>query len=95
MTAEQSTIIVALIGTLTTLTAWRLNRHKDAAAADSSIAEGANFAVETMLQVMGELREQVERLTAEAANLKQENRELRFQIGILQAEIRKLRGEAV
>lgn len=93
MSPEQSTLLVALIGALTTVLAWRLNRRKDSAVTESSIAEGANFAVETMLQVMSELREQVERLTAEAANLKQENRELRVQIGILQAEIRKLRGE--
>lgn len=82
--------IAILAGPITAAVTWKLSKRKNEADTDSSIATGATMAVETMVKVMQELREQVSILSMESASLKVENQELRLQIATLKVEIAKL-----
>jgi predicted RNase H-like nuclease (RuvC/YqgF family) len=81
-------IFIAVLGILgapvTLLVQWFLNRRKDGVDVTAGIAGASQDAVETMQQVMVELKEQV-------ALLKEENKELKKQVAQLDAEVRRLR----
>lgn len=87
-------LLAIIVGPVTAVTTWTLTKKKTSADTDSSIANGANLAVETIMSVMQELREQVAALSREADALKVENGQLRQQIQQLRFEISKLRLEA-
>lgn len=88
-------VVIAIIGILgvpvTVLVSWLVNKRKSKGDVYASIAGASQDAVETMTSVMVELRAQVQQLTLEANNLKEENRQLRGEIANLHVEIMKLR----
>lgn len=71
---------------------WRLSRRKHTAEAESTVAQGANMAVETMLRVMEELRREVADLTQEAELLRKENKILHEEVVRLRTIVNNLGG---
>ncbi len=88
---EMTILVGGLCTAATAVLSWLLNRRKNGAEIDNAVVESANLAVSTMMAVMNELRDQVVELTEQAKSLHTENAEFRKQIGLLKAEIAKLR----
>lgn len=84
-------IEVALVGLLAApaaaLLSWVLSRRKYAADTDSTVASAASTSVGTMLNIVVELRREVDLLRIE-------NAELRGEIQALKALVSQLRGGA-
>lgn len=94
MTVDITEVLIAVITLVvaptTGVVTWKLSKRKHIAEADSTIASGANAAVDAMILVMAELRTQVQILHEEAEALRSENRELRSQVRKLQKEVHRL-----
>jgi len=96
MGVTSSEVIAAFLGLLVapilaTVT-WRLYRKKHAAETESHIASGANFAVDAMLKVLEQLRQEVADLTVEAELLRVENSRLHSELSLLKDMIKELGG---
>lgn len=87
-------IIIAVISVLgipvTMVIQWFLNKRKNKIDLTAALTGASQDAVETMLLVMNDLRQQVENLTKEAECLREENVSLRKETEALKAENQKL-----
>lgn len=83
--------LTLIVAPLTAVVTWRLSKRKNTAEADSVIVSGANQAVDTMITVLAELRDQVFVLQEEAHALREENQELRRQVRELKNEVKHLK----
>lgn len=68
---------------LASIVTWRLSRSHQDAQTDATVAQAASVSVETMLQVMEQLKQDIADLTAE-------NEKLREQTAALHQEVRRL-----
>lgn len=85
-------VIALMAAPIAATVTWRLSRRKQVAEAESTVAQGANLAVETMLRVMSELRREVADLTQEAELLRKENKILHEEVVRLRTIVNNLGG---
>ena len=86
-------LFTLVVAPLTATVTWKFSKRKNKAEADSVIVSGANQAVDTMIVVLSELREQVALLQEETEILRAENRMLHKQVRELKNEVTTLRSE--
>lgn len=72
---------------------WLSMRQKNAAETHTSYAQAAHVSVETMLQVLDQLRDEVDQLTAENAKLRADTLILHGEVEKLRDVIRKMGGD--
>jgi hypothetical protein len=91
MGAETLAAISALpVALATAWVTWWLSRRKEQAQTHSTIADGAETAVGTILLVMQELRREMQEINAEAELLREENKRLRAMVLKLERRVEEL-----
>lgn len=85
--------VAAIAVPMASFITWLSMRQKNTAEAHTSYAQAAHVSVETMLQVLDQLRDEVDQLTAENAKLRADTLILHGEVEKLRDVIRKMGGD--
>lgn len=94
MPPEVVVAIIFIIGTVvTTLVNWGLNKKVGKVNKDTNYVEGANLAVDSMMDSIAELRQKCHELNDELVLLRAQNKDLRDEITLLRLQLASYRKE--
>lgn len=88
-----TTLFAAAAVPFAAIITWLSMRNKNNAEAVTGYAQAAHVSVETMLQVLDQLRDEVDQLTAENAKLRADTLILHGEVANLRDVIRKMGGD--
>lgn len=93
LSPELVAAITALVAApLASIVTWRLSRQHQAAQTDSTLAQAASVSVDTMLQVMEQLKQDIADLTDENQKLREQTQALHEEVQRLAKLVRELGG---
>lgn len=93
LSPELIAALTALVAApLASIVTWRLSRQYQSAQTDSAMAQAASVSVDTMLQVMEQLKQDITDLTEENKKLREQTQALHKEVQRLAKLVRELGG---